>query len=283
MSTVAMTIFRNPRDRAPIAIIAGYFALDVAVYFAADSRLFVLAWMVVGIIPKACVCAWNHHHQHVPTFRSRALNRALEFVYGLQTGLVSHGWTLHHVIGHHRNYLDQTRDESRWKTRSGRRMGVLEYSFSVALTAYPRALRVGRRFPRQRGVLVRALVYTSAALAAAFAYDPFNATFVFILPMALSLLITSWATYAHHSGLETDDHFQASHNVLHHWYNVMTGNLGYHTAHHYKCAVHWSDLPALHEQIRHRIPAHCYVEPGIPFCWLDGRITGGAPVEARGW
>lgn len=268
-----MTLFRNARDRAPVSVVVAYFLLDVTVYFVASNRFFVLAWMLAGLIPKACIGAWNHHHQHVPTFRSPALNRALEFVYGLQTGLVSNGWTLHHVIGHHRNYLDQARDESRWKTRSGRRMGELEYSLSVALTAYPRALRVGRRFRRQRRVLVTAAVLTSAVLAAAAAYNPFNALFVFILPMALSLLSTAWATYDHHAGLETDDPFQASNNILHRWYNVMTGNLGYHTAHHYKCAVHWSDLPALHDEIRQRIPAHCYHEPGIPFCWLDGRIA----------
>jgi fatty acid desaturase len=35
---------------------------------------------------------------------------------------------------------------------------------------------------------------------------------------------------------------------------MVTGNLGYHTAHHYKQGVHWSKLPALHEKIKDKIP-----------------------------
>jgi hypothetical protein len=57
----------------------------------------------------------------------------------------------------------------------------------------------------------------------------------------------------------------ASNNILHRGYNILTGNLGFHTAHHYRPGVHWSRLPALHDTIAHEIPADCYVSPGLPF------------------
>ncbi|VAW71673.1 hypothetical protein MNBD_GAMMA10-1029, partial [hydrothermal vent metagenome] len=48
------------------------------------------------------------------------------------------------------------------------------------------------------------------------------------------------------------------HNNLSPLYNLFTGNLGYHTAHHHKQGVHWSRLPELHAQIASRIPDRLY-------------------------
>jgi fatty acid desaturase len=81
---------------------------------------------------------------------------------------------------------------------------------------------------------------------------------VFLLPMIVTHFYTAWVTYDHHAGLATDSPFEGSYNIVNRWFNRLTGNLGYHTAHHYKQGVHWSRLPELHEQIKDRIPAHCY-------------------------
>jgi fatty acid desaturase len=72
--------------------------------------------------------------------------------------------------------------------------------------------------------------------------------------MIVSLIFTAWVTYDHHSGLDTDDPFEASYNNTNRVFNFLTGNLGYHTAHHYRQGLHWSKLPELHEKIKSRIP-----------------------------
>jgi len=90
------------------------------------------------------------------------------------------------------------------------------------------------------------------------AANPLQGLMVFALPMLTGLLITAWATYDHHAGLDSEDDFTASYNTMNSAYNLVTGNLGYHTAHHHKQGVHWSELPALHQTIKHRIPAELY-------------------------
>ena len=150
--------------------------------------------------------------------------------------------------------MDQTKDESRWKRKSGEMMGELEYTLNVAGTAYYRGFRVGDRLPKARRVFLFYTTLTLIAVALLTWMNPIPALFLFVLPMIFGLLITAWATYEHHSGLETDNPFEASRNNLHPFYNLATGNLGYHTAHHYKHWVHWSELPALHELIKDRIP-----------------------------
>jgi fatty acid desaturase len=262
-----MTLFRFPEDRVPVALFALYFAADLAVLALAESWWLPVVWFLAGIIPKGWISSWNHHHQHLSFFRPAWANRLLEVMFGFQTGVTSHAWFLHHVVGHHKNYLDQTQDESAWRRADGSTMGELEYSFDVAATAYVRAWRVGARYPSHRRVfLVMGLVHL-ALLGTAFVLRPYNAFFVLFLPSVVSLFVTAWATYFHHADLDTDDHLKASYNILHRGYNLATGNLGYHTAHHSRPGLHWSRLPEFHAEIEAGIPAHLYRVPGVPFRW----------------
>ena len=262
-----MRLFRFAEDRLPVAVMSLLFAFDLAVYSLVDSPLWLFSWTLVGILPKAHVCSWNHHHQHVSVFLSPLANRALELMYALQTGISSHAWVLHHSIGHHRNYLDQAKDESRWQRADGSVMSEFEYTLEVGLTAYPRAWAAGRQFPRQRRIFLWMGILTLVVALTLVVVRPLAALAVFILPMVISLFLTAWATHSHHSGKSTDSHFVACNNILHRGYNIVTGNLGYHTAHHYQPGLHWSRLPALHEEIADRIPLEAYLTPGLPWNW----------------
>ncbi|MHA7859333.1 MAG: hypothetical protein ACX94D_14705 [Henriciella sp.] len=95
------TLFRFAEDRLPVAIFIALFAIDLLVFAVASAWPLVLAWAALTVPAKVCIAAWNHHHQHVPFFRSTLFNRLIEIVFGLQTGAVSNVWVLHHNLGHH--------------------------------------------------------------------------------------------------------------------------------------------------------------------------------------
>jgi fatty acid desaturase len=266
-------VIRKTADRVPVAIITSLTALDFVMYFTIDNVWLLLVYFLVMIIPKGCICAWNHHHQHTRTFTNVFMNRLLEISFALHTGVTTNLWLLHHVLGHHHNYMDQTKDESRWKRKDGTTMGELEYTLSVAGTSYYRGYLVGKRYPKLYRQHLIYTVFTFALVAALTIYQPVQALLLFILPMIVSLLITAWATYDHHAGLdETEDPMKASYNIMSPTFNVLTGNLGYHTAHHFQQGLHWSELPALHDQIKDRIPEDLYIEP---FWVLFARFVGG--------
>ena len=63
------------------------------------------------------------------------------------------------------------------------------------------------------------------------------------------------------------------------WYNIFTGNLGYHTAHHVKPGLHWSMLPEFHKSIEDKIPAHLYRQPCIPFKWFPEENNFNVPTS----
>jgi fatty acid desaturase len=253
--TPNIIMFRYAADRIPVLFVVMFSMIDFIVYFLVDGVGWLAGFTMIMIIPKAVICAWNHHHQHTMTFHAKALNRILEFFYALHSGVTTNLWLLHHVLGHHRNFLDHMRDESGWKRVDGKRMRALEYTLKIAATAYYRGYQVGKKYPRaQRDFLVYSvLTLIGVAVLCWFRFVP--ALFVFVLPMIISLLFTAWVTFDHHSGLDTDDAFHASYNNVNPLYNFLTGNLGYHTAHHYRQGLHWSKLPELHEKIRHRIPS----------------------------
>ena len=252
------SIFRHKEDRWPVLIVLMLTALDFVLYFSVSNLSTLFVYYLAMIIPKGVICAWNHHHQHIFTFRNTALNRGLEFAYALHTGVTTHLWRLHHVLGHHLNFLDQEKDESRWERKDGTQMGMIEYTLNVAITAYPRGYAVGKRYPKQ---LKPFLIYTAITffiVASLVWYKPAAGIMLFALPMMISLIFTAYATYEHHSGLDTENEFEASRNKLSPVYNFLTGNLGYHTAHHHKQGVHWSRLPELHAKIKDKIPEYLY-------------------------
>jgi fatty acid desaturase len=251
-------VIRHSADKLPVALILSLTLIDFLVYFSVENIWILSGYFALVLIPKGCVCAWNHHHQHLPTFRGKPLNRLLELSYALHTGVTTNLWLLHHVLGHHHHYLDQSKDESRWKRKDGTTMGVIEYTLNVAATAYYRGYQVGKKYPSQYRTHLIYTLLTLFVVVMLTVYQPLQAAFVFIIPMVVGLLITAWATYDHHAGLDSQNDFEASYNNMNKLFNFLTGNLGYHTAHHYKQGVHWSELPMLHEEIKEQIPNELY-------------------------
>jgi len=237
----------------------------MAVFLFSPNILIPIIWTIAILNPKGWMCSWNHHHQHCKFFVDPWANRALEFVFGLHTGIVGEAWVLHHTLGHHLNYLDQTKDESAWKDSRGKLMSRLKYTLTVGILAYPIALNVGKRYPKFRKKLIQNILATALFLSVLAWINWVYTLIIFLIPMVFLLFLTAYVTYDHHAGLDEEDPYKATYNVTDKWYNLCTCNLGYHTAHHLQCGRHWSELPQFHEEIRDKIPAHLYRDPGFPF------------------
>jgi fatty acid desaturase len=250
-------VLRYAADWWPVTIVSGSFLLHIAVFWFASPAVALLALLPIFAI-STVVAAFNHHHQHLNAFHSPFLNRVYDVLLAVQTGVGPYTWVLHHNLGHHQNYLNQPPsaepDESHWTRKDGSQMGRIEYTLHTFLHHQVDVYRIGRRHPQvfRRYLLMKAPCYAFIALG--LYLNPLNYLLVFIIPSVLALMHTCWATYEHHAGYLASEHVEASVNRENALFNLLTCNLGLHTAHHMKPGLHWSELPELHAEIRDEIP-----------------------------
>jgi fatty acid desaturase len=251
------TLLKYKADRGPVAYVVAVFALRTAMWALATPLI-----CAASVIPLAVlgmfIAPINHHHQHVNSFRFGWLNRIYDLVLALQAGISPYGWVLHHNLGHHVNYLNQpphdSPDESCWKRADGTPMGRLEYSVKLLLHHQIDIVRIGLRRPRYFRYFLLMKLPLWSLIGVGLWIRPLETLLIFLLPAFITLFHTIWATYEHHAHCPGNDHLDASRNRENRIYNILTGNLGLHTAHHKRPGLHWSLLPELHEQIRDEIP-----------------------------
>lgn len=250
-----MRLYRHRADRLPSVLVLAVFFIQLAAFFLVDSL-----WVVAGIafsllLFSAVPGSISHNHHHTPTFRHAWLNRGYEVILFLETGVLPWAWTIHHNLGHHKHYLDPDQDPAPWLHRDGRLMSRVHYDVVGALRIYPEIFRIGRRYPELMRRFRRWALVSLAVLAVFFLVDPLKALVLFVAPMPLMYLGLLDNTYMQHSDLDMRSELTASRNTTSRLYNRVSWNLGYHTAHHMRPNLHWSELPRFHETLRASIPA----------------------------
>lgn len=261
------TLYKFQADIKPsLFIVICFIAQLYACCYIENEMALITIGFISIFIPGITAAAYNHHHQHHNIFRRPLLNRLFELILALQTGLSSYAWVLHHNLGHHQHYQRQyseseqpppkkTMDESRWTFKNGKIMNFWQYSAIGFCMAYFRVHKSGLKYKTVYAkYLICRVVYYSMIFAGLY-YFGMRFVIVFIIPSLIILFFTIGATYKHHTGLRSEDHYSASFSNVNHVYNFITCNLGYHTAHHLRPGLHWSLLPAFHEKICDKIPS----------------------------
>lgn len=248
------SVYRYREDIAPSLVIFTIFAIQLYTFFYVESLMSVALVMLGLLAFSAMPGSISHNHHHVPTFTRGWMNRCYEVLLFLEVGIPPLAWTLHHNLGHHKDYLDQEKDPANWRLPDGRVMSRLRYDIVGTLRIYPEIWRIGRQHPELFRRFKRWGLVSLAVLGVFILIDPVKALLLFVAPMPVMYLGLLDNTYMQHSDLDTRSEYTASRNSMSRLYNFISWNLGYHTAHHMKPHVHWSRLPELHAEIAHRIP-----------------------------
>src|SRR5258708_18470332 len=77
-----------------------------------------------------------------------------------------------------------------------------------------------------------------------------------VIPQQVALFVVMLFNYIQHVHADEESAYNHSRNFVSGFTNFMLFNNGYHTAHHNKASVHWSQLPDAHARIADRIAPH---------------------------
>jgi fatty acid desaturase len=211
-----------------------------------------VAWYAVAWL---AVVATNikHNHMHHRTFRSRWTNTVLDHWLGWLTGSTATSIISEHNLRHHghNNSEDDfvraslVRFRSQWLNF----LCFFPRAFVEIYLKKPFDLALWWRTNRRLFWRGLAEQFTLFALVTALLLTDWRATLLYIV---LPWLHGEWwqVTFSllQHQELETDDPWQNSRNISGRWFNFFFLNVGYHTAHHLRPTLHWSELPRFHAE-----------------------------------
>lgn len=248
-----LPLLRYKEDRRTV------FFLAVAVVLYAGSlclRVSSLALWQLGLAglvlcgTSFVACVINHNQRHAPIFRTAQANHAVNCALSVLMGSPSARLHQVHLSNHHRYFRD-TRDWTCYKSvaRGTGWRRSLTYMVQAARTiqAHRRELQ-GNHPALDRALLwERRILYPTALVC--LVLNP-RVVLLLWLPAwmgALGLLLL--ANLLNHDECELESELDHSRDFLSRAENWLLFNNGFHTAHHLRPHLHWSELPVMHARV----------------------------------
>ena len=217
-----------------------------------------------------------HNHTHRRIFRINFLNTWFGRFWTFSAGWPSFFWWHAHIIVHHSNLLGPTD----WTLPRLKPDGRAENMFWYCLAHWPKrsSIDLWRDFTSgrgQKGVGRKAIMELCIFLALwsiPFWIDWRMALGLWVLPQwfANAWTIAPGMFVQHVSCVPKSTLFPVSHSntFLSRFFNLTTFNIGYHLVHHDHPAVHWTDLPKLHQELlREQQEGNAHI---LPFGYYRG-------------
>ena len=197
-------------------------------------------------------CVIKHNHIHCRTFRSRGWNRAFDYVLGLCTGHPTSAIISIHNERHHGLYHTEedcvrssiVRFRSNW-------LNLVCFPFVAVSLVHRNKNSDLQRWKAQRPELYNGLVCERLVLAAfliTLLFLNWKATLIYL---GIPWIFGQWGIVTinllQHQHCEHESEHDHSRNITGRLINWLFLNNGFHTAHHERPGLHWSELPKYHE------------------------------------
>jgi fatty acid desaturase len=249
-STRETALLHHRADRRQVAIIAVYFGLLFAMYFVPACRnVFFLALACYFSFLNAVVI---HNHVHKGIFKSRILNRLFRCVlsfgvlYPASANVASHNLVHHHFDDD--GQPDWAAPESvsfRWHL-----LNLIHFPNVVGPQTFAGVTRwaetTRQKDFRRQFFMEQVFAFGLTGLLAV--NDFWTTAFFVLVPQLWGARGILRINLIQHDGCDTTSEWNHSRNFVGKAFNWIMCNNGYHTIHHNRAGVHWSQLAELHDR-----------------------------------
>lgn len=225
-------------------------ALDVTLPLLGTVNVALYLTFVFLCIATAVI---SHNHNHLNLWKSKPANVLTSYVITIHYGHPCIAWVPTHNQNHHK--LNNREGDT------GRSPGLFKKNHLLSLLTYPtytglrqqadikRFLRELKQRDRKAwAIAVSEYVVYAAFLLAVFLLDWRKAVLFYVIPQQFALFTIQVFNYVQHVEADAESQWNHSRNFVSPVLNALLFNNGYHTVHHMKPGVHWSQTPALHAQ-----------------------------------
>jgi beta-carotene hydroxylase len=236
--------------------------LRAIAYLVAIASLAVAQWRLPGIVwwlyapylfLGVAVAVISHNHNHLGMWKSRTANLVTSYVISIFYGHPAVAWVPTHNQNHHK-FNNRPGD-------TGRSPIFFKRNHLLALLVYPTITGINqqadiKKFFRELWKRDRRAFWFAASeyvvffgfMIAAFAIDWRKALLLHLIPQQVALFAIQVFNYVQHVEADSESPWNHSRNFVSPLLNALLFNNGYHTVHHMKPGVHWTETPKLHAE-----------------------------------
>lgn len=209
-----------------------------------------LALLIPASFIKFIICLVNHNHRHTPTFESDILNRLLDLYISISILAPSSRLHFVHVLNHHA-HSSTYEDWSHYRL-AGNEVGLrrwIKYLYfgSRRILKHRNKLQLSEPMKMLQSQERIAIYIYTAIVIATWKWK----AFLILINAYLGLAFLFTGNLINHDQCDLKTEWNHSRNFLSPLENWFFLNSGYHTAHHLKPQLHWSELPGFHQEKVH--------------------------------
>lgn len=255
---------RYAADRRSVFVVMLYFVVAALSYYYFPSTWYGILLVFAANAYLSFTCAVIIHNTiHAPIFKNKTWNKIFQVVLSFTYGHSVSAFVSGHNFSHHKHTqtkMDSTRtSKMRFKWNF---LNQLLFFFVVA----PAVVRDENAFaklmyrekPKWFWQYVLELVLVLSAKISLVILNPLAGIFVFVLPHLYAVWGILGTNYWQHDGCDETHPYNHTRNFTNPLLNYLAFNNGFHSAHHDKPNLHWSLLPAYHQE--HIVP---FIHPNL--------------------
>jgi beta-carotene hydroxylase len=218
-----------------------------------------MSWIVfiVYLHFSVAVSVMTHNHNHINMWNNKALNLLTDWWLTVFYGMPIFVWIPTHNRNHHR-YNNKEGDVTRTyrHTEDNNMVSLIQYptisgvnQMKEGIIPYMKELKA-KNIKQYRENWMQ-LAVLALWMVVFFVWNWKKALLFVFIPQQVSQITVIIFNYVQHVHADEESDYNHSRNFM--WVNFFLLNNGYHTIHHERANLHWSEAPAAHAKIADKI------------------------------